>query len=124
MDTTYTTIDEYISKFPPEIQEKMEALRKVIKEAAPEAIEKISWQMPTFYLHGNLVHFAGHKNHMGLYPGENGVAAFTDELSGYRCSKGAIQFPYDKPMPYELITRIVTFRVSENMEQAQAKKKK
>ncbi|MDF2541552.1 MAG: hypothetical protein K0S47_1270 [Herbinix sp.] len=121
---TYQTIDEYIALFPTEIQEIMENLRRVIKEAAPEATEKISWQMPTFFLQGNLVHFAAFKRHIGFYAGENGVAHFLDELSEYKNSKGAIQFPIDKPLPYELVKRIVMFRVTENMSLAEEKKAK
>lgn len=108
------TIDEYIVQFPPELQERMQALRAVIKETAPDAAEKISWQMPTFYLNGNLVHFAAHKNHIGLYPGPSGVENFQDKLSGYHNSKGAVQFPNDQPLPFELIKEIVAFRVLEN----------
>jgi uncharacterized protein YdhG (YjbR/CyaY superfamily) len=113
--TTYKSIDEYILQFPPEIQDILNTLRKVIKEAAPEAKEKISYQMPTFDLHGNLVHFAAHKNHIGFYPAPSGVEAFKQELSEYKSSKGAIQFPIEKSLPYELIIRIVKFRVAENI---------
>ncbi len=120
----YTTIDEYIAQFPPLVQEMLEAMRKVIKEAAPEAEEKISYQMPTFALHGNLVHFAAYKNHIGFYPAPRGIEAFKDELSGYKGAKGSVQFPIDKPLPYELIGRIVRFRVEENKKQAEAKKQK
>ncbi|MDF2539161.1 MAG: hypothetical protein K0S76_2182 [Herbinix sp.] len=112
---TYQTIDEYIASYPQEIQDIMIKLRNVIKEAAPKAQEKISWQMPTFALYGNLVHFAGHKNHLGFYPAPNGIEAFWQELTEYKQSKGAIQFPYNKPIPYELIGRIVKFRVEENI---------
>lgn len=108
------TIDEYIESFPTEIQEILNNMRAIIKEAAPSATEKISWQMPTFYLNGNLVHFAAHKNHIGFYPGASGVEAFLSVLGEYKCSKGAIQFPIDKPLPVELICKIVRFRVSEN----------
>jgi uncharacterized protein YdhG (YjbR/CyaY superfamily) len=107
-------IDEYIAQFSPEIQTIMQTVRQTIREAAPQAVEKISWQMPTFYLHGNLIHFAGNKSHLGLYPGAGGVEHFLPELTEYKTSKGAIQFPYVKPMPLELIQRIVKFRVAEN----------
>lgn len=120
----FKSIDEYILQFPPEVQEILEMLRKVVKESAPDAEEKISWQMPTFVLHGNLVHFAAHKNHIGFYPGSSGIDAFKNELSEYKGSKGAVQFPIGKPMPYELISRIVKFRVSENIKQAEDKLKK
>jgi uncharacterized protein YdhG (YjbR/CyaY superfamily) len=122
--TTVKSIDEYISQFPLEVQEILESFRKVIKEAAPTATEKISWQMPTFVLHGNLVHFAAHKNHIGLYPGASAIDAFKNELSNYKFSKGAVQFPLGKPIPYELITRIVKFRVDESIKDAQYKLKK
>jgi len=120
----YKSIDEYILQFSPEIQEKLLSIRKVIKESAPDAVEKISWQMPTFFLHGNLVHFAAHKNHIGLYPGANGMEAFKSKLSEYKTSKGAVQFPFDKPMPYELISEIVQFKVSENKKEADIKLQK
>lgn len=113
--SNYTTIDEYIAMFPPEIQDKLRTLWKVIKEAAPEAGEKIAYQMPTFTLNGNLVHFAAFKKHIGFYPAPSGIDEFRQELSQYKGSKGAIQFPIDKPLPYDLISRIVKFRVAENM---------
>ena len=121
---TYESIDEYILQFPPEIQEILKTLRKVIKEAAPEAEEKMSWQMPTFALHGNLVHFAAHKNHIGFYPAPSGIDAFKMELSEYKGAKGSVQFPIKKPMPYELISKIVKFRVAENIKMAEDKLKK
>ncbi|CAH1059214.1 iron chaperone [Paenibacillus pseudetheri] len=120
---TYESIDDYISKFPPEIQEILSTIRKVIKEAAPDAKEKISYQMPTFELHGNLVHFAAFKNHIGFYPTPNGIDAFKEELSVYKGAKGSIQFPLNQPMPYELISKIVKFRVAENIKKAEDKRK-
>jgi uncharacterized protein YdhG (YjbR/CyaY superfamily) len=120
---TYESIDDYISKFPPEIQEILSTIRKVIKEAAPEAKEKISYQMPTFAQHGNLVHFAAFKNHIGFYPTPNGIDAFKEELSGYKGAKGSIQFPMDQPVPYELISKIVKYRVAENIKKAEDKRK-
>lgn len=119
-----TTIDEYIAQYQDNIQEKLQAIRKVIREAAPEATEKISWAMPTFYLHYNVVHFAAHKNHIGMYPGANGIETFRQELAPYQTSKGAVQFPYAKPLPAELIARIVRFRVAENLALAEEKKRK
>ena len=119
--TIYNTIDEYILQFPPEVQEILETLRKVIKEAAPEAEEKMSWQMPTFALHGNLVHFAAHKNHIGFYPAPTGIDAFKNELAEYKGAKGSVQFPIKKPMPYELVSKIVKFRVAENVKAAAEK---
>ncbi|MEH7505201.1 DUF1801 domain-containing protein [Neobacillus drentensis] len=121
---TFNTIDEYILQFPPEVQETLNTLRKVIKEAATDAEEKISYQMPTFALHGNLVHFAAYKNHIGFYPTSSGIAAFKQELSEYKGAKGSVQFPIDKPLPFELISRIVKYRVAENKKRAQDKLKK
>lgn len=118
------SIDEYILNFPPEIQGILENLRKVIKKSAPESKEKISWQMPTFVLHGNLVHFAAFKKHIGFYPAPSGIIAFKDELSEYKQGKGSIQFPLEKPLPYELISKIVEFRVAENIKLAEGKLKK
>lgn len=108
-------IDEYILRFPPETQEILKTLRKVIKECAPDAEEKISYQMPIFVLHGNLVHFATYKNHIGLYPTPSGTEPFKLELSQYKSGKGSIQFPIEKPLHYELIRKIVKFRVAENI---------
>ncbi|CQR54808.1 iron chaperone [Paenibacillus riograndensis] len=121
---TYESIDDYITQAPPEIREKLEAVRKVIHEAAPEAEEKISYQMPTFFLHGNLVHFAAFKKHIGLYPAPSGIEAFQEELAQYKGAKGSVQFPLDKPLPLDLISRIVKFRAAENREKAAAKAKK
>jgi len=121
---TYKTIDEYILQFSPEIQEILETLRKVIKESAPGAEEKISYQMPTFVLHGNLVHFAAFKKHIGFYPTPSGIDEFKSELSGYKGAKGSVQFPIDKPLPYELISKIVKFRVDENIRKVEDKLKK
>lgn len=107
----YTTIDEYLSGFEGEARERMEKLRALIHECSPDITEKISWAMATFVLKGNLVFFAGQKHHLGFYPGADAVGAFTGRLGAYKHSKGAIQFPYNEPMPYELIRDIVTFRV-------------
>jgi uncharacterized protein YdhG (YjbR/CyaY superfamily) len=112
--TGITTIDDYIALFPPEIQTRLESLRRAIRETAPEAGEKISYNMPTYTLNGNLVHFAAHKTHIGFYPAPSGIETFKDKLSEYKSSKGAVQFPYNKPLPYDLIKEIVAFRVSEN----------
>lgn len=117
------SVDEYISQFPAEIQEILQKLRKVIKEAAPDAVEKISYQMPTFALSGNLVHYAAFKNHIGFYPAPSGIEAFKEELSGYKGAKGSVQFPLNQELPYELISRIVQFRAAENKEKAATKKK-
>lgn len=110
---TFTTIDEYIEQFPADIQEILHEIRRVIKEAAPEASEKISYQMPTFFLKKNLVHFAAFKNHIGFYPTPSGTEAFQEELKQYKTSKGAVQFPLGKPVPYDLIRRMVEFRIKE-----------
>ncbi|MEA5031892.1 MAG: DUF1801 domain-containing protein [Sphaerochaeta sp.] len=108
-------IDAYISTFPSNVQDLLNQMRQTIAQAAPQAVEKISYGMPTFFLKKNLVHFAAAKNHIGLYPAPSGVQAFKDELAPYKTSKGAIQFPLDNPLPKDLITRIVAFRVKENM---------
>ncbi|WP_312644691.1 DUF1801 domain-containing protein [Hydrogenoanaerobacterium sp.] len=123
MEKTCRTIDDYISQCPPEVQGTLQELRSVIKEEAPESAEKISWGMPTFVYHGNLVHFAAHKNHIGFYPGESGISSFKDALSEYKSSKGAVQFPYTRPLPLQLIREIVRFRAAENAEIAEKKKK-
>lgn len=114
MADTPKTIDEFIAQCPPEEQPSLQLLRETIHKAAPQATEKISWGMPTFYLNGNLVHFAPGKHHYGLYPGASGVAHFLPRLGDYKTSKGAIQFPKSQPLPLALITEIVEFRVKEN----------
>lgn len=112
---TPKSIDEYISKFKPEVQEILQNIRKIIHELAPEATEKISYQMPTFILNGNLVYFAAFEKHIGFYPTPSGILEFSDELAKYKSGKGSAQFPIDKPIPYELIREMVKFRVQENM---------
>jgi len=121
---TPRTIDEYIAGFPPDVQDILQKIRMTIREAAPDAQETISYQMPTFTLKGNLVHFAAFKSHIGFYPVPTGIEAFKDELAVYKQGKGSVQFPLDQPIPYELIGRIVTFRVQENLAKAAAKGKK
>jgi uncharacterized protein YdhG (YjbR/CyaY superfamily)/deoxyadenosine/deoxycytidine kinase len=111
----FSSIDEYISTFPEEIQKILEELRATIKASAPDAEEKISYQMPTFALNGTFVHFAAFKNHIGLYPTPSGTQAFKRELSIYQGGKGSIKFPVDKPLPLKLISKIVKFRVAENL---------
>jgi uncharacterized protein YdhG (YjbR/CyaY superfamily) len=120
----FSSIDEYIAAFPEEIQKILEELRATIKSAASGAEEKISYQMPTFTLKGNLVHFAAHKKHIGFYPTPSGIRAFEQELSIYEASKGAIRFPIDRPLPLDLISKIVEFRVNENLENAEEKLKR
>ena len=116
--TAPSTIDEYIAGFPPDVRQILERVRATIRKAAPDAQETIKYQMPTFTLNGNLVYFAGFKNHIGFYPIPTGIEEFKKELSGYRQGKGSVQFPLDKPIPYELIGRITEFRVKENLAKA------
>jgi len=118
---TYSSIDEYIATFPEDIQKKLQDIRATIKAAAPEAQEKISYQLPTYFLQGNLVHFAAFKNHIGFFPVPSGMEAFKDELSAYETSKGGVRFPLNQPLPLELINRIVKFRVAENLKHAELK---
>ena len=110
-----TTIDEYIARCPEAVQPVLVKIRAVIREAAPDATEKMSYQMPGFYLKGQLVWFAAHRNHIGFYPTGSGIAAFKEELAPYKSAKGSVQFPLDKPVPYELIGKIVKFKVAENL---------
>ncbi len=111
---TYTTIDECIVSFPQNVQEILQNIRKIIKKEAPEAIETISYGIPTFKLNGNLIHFCGYKNHIGLYPGAKAVEAFQKELTDYKTSKGTIQFPLNQPIPYDLIANITKYRVKQS----------
>jgi uncharacterized protein YdhG (YjbR/CyaY superfamily) len=117
-------IDEYIAGFPPDVQRILRKIKTTVKKAAPQAQESISYQMPTFKLEGNLVHFAAFKNHIGLYPTPSGTETFREELSPYETGKGSIKFPLDKPIPYGLIAKIVKFRVKENLERAAARRKR
>ncbi len=114
-------IDQYIAGFPKNVQEILEKIRITIRKAAPEAGEKISYQVPTFTLSGNLVHFAAFKNHIGFYPGPSGIRKFKKELSAYKGAKGSVQFPLDQKIPFNLITQIVKFRVKENLDRSAAK---
>ena len=120
---TPSTIDAYIRAFPRDVQKKLSELRATIHRAAPDAVEKISYRMPTFFQKKNLVHFAAYEHHIGFYPTPSGITAFRNELSGYVTSKGAVQFSIDEPLPRELVTRIVKFRVAENEAKAVVKKK-
>jgi uncharacterized protein YdhG (YjbR/CyaY superfamily) len=122
MARQFKTIDEYIDTFPQDVQSILNGLRQTIREAAPEAEETINYQMPTFILNGNLVHFAAFKNHIGFYPTPTGIEAFKRELSRYKGAKGSVQFPIDEPLPLPLIRRIVEYRVKENSERKQKKK--
>ena len=116
-------IDEYIAGFPTEVQEILEKIRATIRAAAPQAGETINYQIPTYSLKGNLVHFAAFPKHIGFYPAPSGIEKFKDELSAYVSAKGSVQFPLDQPMPYALISKIVAFRVQENLDKAAAKAK-
>ena len=114
-------INEYIAGFPEDIQVILKKIRETIRKAAPDAEETIKYQMPTFTLNGNLVHFAAFKNHIGFYPIPTGIEKFKKELSIYEGGKGSVKFPLDKPIPYQLISDIVKYRVSENIEKAKTK---
>ena len=122
--TPANVIDAYIANTPKEIQVILEKVRATIRKAAPKAEETINYGIPTFTLDGNLVHFAGFKNHIGFYPTPSGIEKFKKELSAYEGAKGSVKFPLDKPIPYALISKIVKFRVKENSERSKAKKKK
>jgi len=113
--TPVDSIDAYISRFPAGIQEILEKIRQTIRKSAPDAHETISYRMPTFVQKGNLIHFAAYGKHIGLYPTPSAIEAFKTELAAYKSSKGAVQFPLDKPIPYALIARIVEYRVRESM---------
>lgn len=110
----YENIDDYINNFPADVQQILKDIRKAIKTAAPEAQEKISYGIPTFTLNGNLVHFAAYEHHIGFYPGADGIRTFIGDLKDYKTSKGAVQFPIDKPIPFELVEKITLFRVGQN----------
>jgi uncharacterized protein YdhG (YjbR/CyaY superfamily) len=129
MPTTIKTVqsksvDSYIAGFPEHIREKLGEMRTILRKAAPGAEETINYGVPTLTLNGNLVHFGGFKNHIGFYPAPSGIDAFKKELSAYEGAKGSIKFPVDKPLPASLITKIVKFRVKENMEREKQKSKK
>ncbi len=109
-----TTIDEYIARFPEDVQRILSEVRAVVHETAPEAVETISYQMPAFFLNGILVWFGGFKNHLGFYPRASTIETFRADLAGYTTSKGAVQFPYSQPIPYDIIRKIVRYRVAEN----------
>jgi uncharacterized protein YdhG (YjbR/CyaY superfamily) len=116
MITQYNTIDEYIQTFPEDIQAILEKMRQTVKKAAPQTVETISYQMPTFKLNGkNLVHFAAFKSHIGFYPTPSGISSFLNELAPYIGGKGSVRFPLNKPIPYDLVEKIVAYRVKENL---------
>lgn len=114
---SYTTIDEYIATYDDDVRTRMEKLRALIHHCSPDITEKISWGMPTFVLNGNLVHFSGETRHMGFHPAPSAIEAFANRLGDFKYSKGTVQLPYDKPMPYDLLREIVAFRVREQAEQ-------
>lgn len=111
----YTTIDEYILQFPPDVQKKLESIRQLGHELAPKAQEAISYGIPTFKLKGNLFHFAGYKNHIGFYPSPRALEEFREELSHYQGGKGTVQFPLNQDLPLDLLRRIILYRIKENI---------
>jgi uncharacterized protein YdhG (YjbR/CyaY superfamily) len=119
----FKSVDEYISAFPPSTKKILQDVRKTIRKAAPEAEDVISYNMPAAKLNGILVYYAAYERHIGFYPTASGIKIFQDQLEDYKFSKGAIQFPIDEPVPFDLITKIVKFRVKENIEKEKAKKK-
>lgn len=119
-----SNIDEYIEGFPRDVQVLLEKLRMTIRKAAPRAEEAIKYQIPTFVLNGNLVHFGAFKKHIGFYPASSGVRKFSRELSAFEGGKGTVRFPFDRPIPFSVVSRIVKFRVAENLERAEAKRRK
>ncbi|MDR3653329.1 MAG: DUF1801 domain-containing protein [Paludibacter sp.] len=119
--TNPTEVNEYIAGFPPEIQVLLEQVRQTIKESAPKSVEVMSYGMPGYKLNGILVWFGGFKNHIGFFPKTAAIEIFKEELIGYKCSKGTVRFPYNKKIPFDLITKIVKFRAEEN---SQVKNKK
>ena len=116
------SIDEYIETFPSQVQDALQQLRETVRKAAPEAEETISYQIPAFKLNGNLVYFAAFKNHIGFYPTASAISAFTRELSKFEGSKGTVRFPIGKPLPLQLVSKIVKFRVKENLRKARRSK--
>ncbi|HUV62959.1 MAG TPA: DUF1801 domain-containing protein [Sedimentisphaerales bacterium] len=122
--TAPKSIDEYMAGFPPDVQDTLQEIRRTIRKAAPDAEETVKYGIPTFTLKGNLVHIGAYKKHIGFYPTPTGIEKFKNELSIYKRSKGAVQFPLNEPIPFDLISRIVKFRVWENLERAEAKGKR
>ena len=121
---TFSTIDEYIARYPSEVQVLLQQMRNVISENAPRATEGIRYAMPTFVLDGNLVHFAGYKNHIGFYPAPSGIKEIGPEIEKYTWAKGSVQFPLNQEIPFDLVKRIVRFRVEENRRMAEEKRLK
>lgn len=118
----FTNTEEYIARFDEPVRVRLEQIRSVIRDIVPEAEERISYQMPTFYLNGNLVHFAAFDKHIGLYPGPSGISAFEEELTPYKHAKGSVQFPLDQPLPIELVKRIAAYRADENRAKGKPKR--
>jgi len=116
------TVDQYIAAFPADVKTRMQQIRKTIKAAAPKADELISYQMPGYKYFGMLVYFAAFKNHIGFYPGAGGILEFYKKLSSFKSAKGSVQFPHDRPIPYDIISKIVKFRVKQNEEKFSLKK--
>ena len=124
MDTSIENVESYIATFPKETQKLLEQIRQTIRSVAPKATEKIGYGIPTFVLNGNLVHYAGYKNHIGFYPGAAGIEKFQEELSVYKGAKGSVQFPLDQPLPLKLVSEITKFRVVQNEQKLTTKGKK
>jgi len=124
MTSIKSDIEIYFAGFPAETQKKLQQVREIIKLIAPDASEKISYGIPTFYLGGNLVHYAAYKNHIGFYPGAGGIEAFEAELSHLKRAKGSVQFPLNEPLPVELISKITKFRLDQNLGKAKLKSTK
>jgi len=124
MDTSIENVESYIATFPKETQKLLEQIRQTISSVAPTATEKIGYGIPTFVLNGNLVHYAGYKNHIGFYPGAAGIEKFQEELSVYKGAKGSVQFPLDQPLPLKLVSEITKFRVVQNEQKLTTKGKK
>lgn len=120
----FQSTDDYIANFPETVQELLQSVRATVKAAAPQAKEKISYNMPAFEQYGNLVYFSAAKSHIGFYPTPSAIKAFKDELAGFHSAAGSVQFPFDKPLPLDLITKMVKFRVDENVKKHAAKPKK
>jgi uncharacterized protein YdhG (YjbR/CyaY superfamily) len=118
----FVTIDEYIGAFPPGVQNILKHIRETIHETAPEAGEAIKYGIPTFTLNGNLVHFAAFEHHIGFYPTPSAIDAFKGELSQYNTTKGTVRFPIDEPVPFDLVKRMVQFRVKESLEGSRKKR--
>jgi uncharacterized protein YdhG (YjbR/CyaY superfamily) len=120
--TKFKTVDEYLASFPANTKKILQAVRNTIQKSAPQAEELISYNMPAFKLHGMLVFYAAYEKHIGFYPTASGIQAFKKEISRYKNAKGSVQFPINEPMPFDLISKIVKFKVKENQEKEKAKR--